>query len=102
MSTSTAFEWVAARLESHSGFTRIEARGTLRLLLKDAGLDAATVTRAELRVVLEKLLPRALRQRGVADAEARSAALAAELARAPITEGGAANPEDVFRRIGRR
>jgi hypothetical protein len=51
------FDRAAERLEHHTGFDRPEARGTLRIALKMAGLTAKSVTAAQLCVVFEKGCP---------------------------------------------
>ncbi len=65
---ATLFDLAAERLEHHTGFDRLEARGTLRLALKSAGLNAKSVTAGQLCVVLEKVMPGELEKRGVSDA----------------------------------
>ena len=62
------FDLAAERLEHHAGFDRLEARGTLRLALKAAGLNAKSVTAGQLCVVFEKVMPGELENRGVSDA----------------------------------
>jgi hypothetical protein len=44
MADSPCFDRVCAALESETSLDRIEARGTVRLALKGAGLDAASDT----------------------------------------------------------
>ncbi len=103
MAGSSVFEWACAELERLSGMSRLQARGTLRLVLGAAGLDVETVTGRQLRVVTTKLLAKELRARAVADPDAVGAALAAIPAE---VEAGAGllrpTPEDVFRRLGRK
>ncbi len=48
------FDIVAERLEHHTEFSRLEARGTLRIALKEAGLKAQTLTLPQLETVFEK------------------------------------------------
>lgn len=103
MSESRVFEWLSDELERRTPLSRIEARGTIRLALKDAGLDAATVTPAQLGVVVAKLLPEALMKRRVPDSselcDELLDALRAYASKLPtVTEDTA---YDVFRRIGR-
>ena len=42
MADARAFDWVCEEVEKKSSLSRLEARGTVRLALKKAGLDAAT------------------------------------------------------------
>lgn len=103
MSDSRVFEWLSEQLEQKTALSRIEARGTIRLVLKDAGLDAATVTPAHLGVVITRLLPDALTKRRVTDAGKLCDALLEDL-RAYASELPAVADDptyDVFRRIGR-
>ncbi len=67
MAGSSAFEWLCTALEESTTLERLEARGTVRIALKEAGLEPRTVTPGELRVVVQKIMPRELRNRGVAE-----------------------------------
>lgn len=62
---SPVFERAADELESLSRMSRLEARGTLRLALKEAGLIPKTVNAKSMLVVLERILPQLLTRRGV-------------------------------------
>lgn len=62
---SPVFERAADELEVLSRLSRLEARGTLRLALKDAGLVPKTVNAKAMLVVLERVLPQLLARRGV-------------------------------------
>src|SRR5690606_5066988 len=64
MAGSQAFEWLCEAIEAGTSLERLEARGTVRIALKQAGLEARSATAAELAVVVGKILPRELRQRG--------------------------------------
>lgn len=102
MSTSPAFEWTATRMEGLFGLSRLEARGTLRHLLKDAGLEPETVQPAHLEVALTRLLPKLLKSRGVPNSEPACASLARDLTEAKLEGGDSkAAPESVFKRLGR-
>ncbi len=65
---ATLFDRAATRLEHHTGFSQLEARGTLRIALKSAGLTVESVTARDLCVVFEKVMPGELEKRGVSDA----------------------------------
>ena len=104
MSAVTLFEFVAERLEQTTDFDRLEARGTVRLALKQAGLDPRTLSsEREMRVVIEKVLARELAARGVENAESTCQTLALALEdfarRTPSVVRGS-SPEAVFKRIG--
>lgn len=80
MAESDAFDWVSTELERHTTLSRLEARGTIRLLLKDLGLDPSSVSAQQMVVVVERLLAPALSKRRVPDAAPLCAELAAGLA----------------------
>ena len=75
MSAAPIFEWAAAELERLTQLDQLQARGTIRLVVKEAGLTVDALTLRRWRVVATKLLPRALTAGGVADPQAVSAAL---------------------------
>ena len=104
MGDATLFDAVADTLQARAAMDALAARGTLRIALKSAGLDAKAVSLAQLLVVIERVLPGELESRGVQDVREVCAALA-DVARAAASAGGgaaAASPEDVFRRIRER
>jgi hypothetical protein len=86
-------------LEQATSLDRLEARGTVRLTLRQAGLEARSVNSEQLAVVIERLLPAELRARGIDEPE-----LCAEFSRAlqSVEVASAAHeaPEEVFRRLG--
>jgi hypothetical protein len=98
MASSQTFEWVCAELESSSSLNELEARGTVRLALKKAGLEANRVSPEQMSVVTERILPGELRSRGLEDADGICGALASGLKH---LEAGAVqdSPEEVFRRL---
>jgi hypothetical protein len=101
---TTIFEFVTQDLEDRSDLDKLEARGTVRLALKASGLDAQSVTSAQMLVMIEKVLPGELQSRGVANADGVCDAMAIALKGVSIenTGRGATQPEDVFRRLGGR
>jgi len=99
MADSAAFELACEVLERDTRFDRLEARGTVRLALKAAGLDSRSVTAEQMAVVVANLLPRELESRGVENADQVCAALAAELATLEASDA-AETPEAVFARLG--
>jgi hypothetical protein len=64
------FSFVADHLEECTPLDRLESRGTLRIMLKDSGLDPKTVTSKQFCVILESVAPGELESRGVAEARA--------------------------------
>ena len=100
VAASRAFDQVCQALEGASSLSRLEARGTVRLALREAGLDANAVTPAEMAVVIERVLPLELESRGIASApsisEALRSAIDAEAPGPPAQD----RPETVFQRLG--
>ena len=99
MPEAEPFSRVCAELERLTEFSRIEARGTVRIALKKAGLAADSVTSEQLQVVIEKLLPDELETRGVPGIPALCESLQRGL------DGATSNsdhptPEEVFSRLG--
>jgi len=99
MADSKAFAVVCEQLEQSSTLDRLEARGTVRLALKQAGLEAGSVMPSQLAVVVEKILPGELGARGVENATAVCSQLASLLKAMP-DEAGGESPEAVFKRLG--
>ncbi len=99
---STLFDRAAERIAHHTGFESLAARGTLRLALKRAGVEARTLTLAQLRAVLERIMDSELERRGVREAKTICARVLADVNRSV----GAAESQvesqvdDVFRRLG--
>jgi hypothetical protein len=97
------FDVAAERLETHSDLDKLEARGTLRLALKSAGLDPGSLSVAQLEVVMDKVMPGELERRGVWKPESVCSAVVADV-KQQFGEADAtpdtASPESVFRRVG--
>jgi len=100
VSTSAAFDCVARRLTEWTSLDALAARGTVRIVLREAGLDAASVAPHQMVAVGRSLLPEALRARGVADSEAVSARICDDLATVKDDVAGRETPERVFARLG--
>lgn len=60
MTRMTAFEYVCQEVQRDTGMTDAVARGTVRLAVKEAGLDPDAVGSGQMVVVVEKLLPQEL------------------------------------------
>ena len=65
MPDSAAFEFACDQLEARTSLDRLAARGTVRIALKQAGLDARGITPAQMAVVVQKILPIELGSRGI-------------------------------------
>jgi len=96
------FDIAADKLEESSGMDRLEARGTLRLAVKQAGLDVQNLSVPQLRTVFEKLMPKELEARGVDDAAAACrAAMKGVLSTASAADPANSNsPDEIFKRLG--
>lgn len=99
MADSAAFELICTTLERRTELDRLQARGTVRLALREAGLDARAATVEQMRVVVDRVLPRELEARGVADADGLCADLVVGLDDV-VDEAPAETPETVFQRLG--
>lgn len=94
------FERVCESLEERTDLSRLEARGTIRLTLKEAGLDPARVTPHQMGVAISEILPAELRSRGVDDADAVCEALGivAKTVEGDATVDAADRIDGLFRR----
>jgi hypothetical protein len=97
------FDWMASALEARTTLSRIEARGTVRHILRDAGLTPEHVTRGQLLIVLAALAPRHLRAAAIPDPEGVCERIRVDLRSAVIDESSTAEaPDEIFDRLGRR
>ncbi len=98
----TLFDFIAERLEHHTSLDRPEARGTLRIALKIAGLTAKSVTAGALCVVFEKVMPDELEKRDVSGAAVACSAVIDDLVNSPALPEMASSTDldDVFARLG--
>ena len=99
MADSTPFEFACSELERTTSLDRLEARGTVRLALKETGLEARSVTPGQMATVMTRVLPKELADRGIEESEATCAAIAAAISDLPDEEA-ADTPEAVFQRLG--
>ena len=99
MAESEVFDFVCEQLETQTLLDRLEARGTVRITLKQAGLEARSVSVQQMTVAVEKVLPAELESRGVEEGARVCSSIASGLASleiAPSTD----TPEAVFERLG--
>ena len=96
------FDLAAEKLEGSTEMDRLAVRGTLRIALKEAGLNAHKLTVPQLRAVFERLMPKELDARGVSDPAAACKTTMDEIARSAdaIDSASSASPDDVFKRLG--
>jgi hypothetical protein len=99
MADSAAFDFVCAELERETSLDRLEARGTVRLALKEAGLEARSVNPDQIGVVVDKLLPSELEARGIEGAAALCARIKTGLANVAAGDQ-VETPDAVFQRLG--
>jgi hypothetical protein len=99
MAESVVFDFACELLERETSLDRLEARGTVRIALKQAGLEARGVSRQQMTVVAQKLLPGELSGRGIADADRVCSELTAGLERL-VDEPAQETAADVFQRLG--
>jgi len=100
MTTSTAFEWLCEELEEQTSLDRLQARGTVRIALKQAGLEAGSATAEQIAVVVTRVLPGELAGRGVEDVEAVCRQAATQLEGMSDGSSSRDTPEAVFARLG--
>jgi hypothetical protein len=100
MSQSPVFEWVATRLQAATKWSALEARGTVRLALKDMGIDPRFVSKREMLAVVRTTLSRALESRRFNGAKQLCDFFEMELAYAAF-DSEVESPEAVFQRFGR-
>ena len=102
MACTPAFEWVSQELERITSLERLEARGTLRMVLKKVGLDASSVTAEQMKVILRELLSEDLQSRGVEDGDDACDHLLRGMIASNLSdnEPSAKSPEEIFERMG--
>lgn len=95
------FDLTAGELEARTTLDALAARGTLRLALKGAGLDAKRIAPEEMAVAVERVLPHELEGRGVEDASGvcRGIAAAVRSKADGFASGEGDSPEQIFRRM---
>ena len=98
---ATLFDLAAERLEHHSSLNRLAARGTLRIALKESGLDPKSLILQQLVVVFEKMMPKELKLHGVDDAASVCSAVIDDLANSPAATDTppARDVDEIFRRL---
>ena len=101
MAEESTFDFLCGELERESSLDRLEARGTVRIAIKKAGLDPLAATPRELAVVAEKVLPDELAARGIDDPHALCVALAKCVSTHDAGETRE-TPEAIFARLGSR
>ena len=94
------FSFVADHLEQCTPLDRLEARGTLRIVLKESGLEPKTVAQKQFCVILDDVAPKELESRGVAEAQAICTALIEKIQAEPADRWEATRDVDeIFDRL---
>ena len=101
MKSSSLFDLIAAKLEESTSFNRLEARGTLRIMLKESGLDIKTLQSDQMKVTVDRVLPQHLRDRGIDDPERVCRLLLSTIPR-DSDRDRVESPEAIFERLGSR
>jgi len=102
MADSPIFTAACSRLEEATSFNTLESRGTVRIALKSAGLEAGSVTSEQMTVVLERVMPKELSARGVEDPEGVCASIRSALDHVSTSESSTETPDAIFARLGSR
>jgi hypothetical protein len=98
------FDCAAEKLESLTDLDRLEARGTLRIALKEAGLDTKTLSLTQLEAVFDRMMPQQLALRAVDDTEAICSAVIKDVRMSGIASdsSAASSADEIFSRLGGR
>ncbi len=99
--SASVFDHVADQIIKHTSLAKLEARGTLRIAVREAGLDARSITAGEMAVVLQRVMPKEFDARGIEDASGICEQIVASLADGDFEEASGESPEAVFARLGR-
>jgi len=98
----STFDFLCSELERASSLDRLEARGTVRIAVKQAGLDPNNASPQVLAVVVEKVLPAELATRGIENADSLCSALAKQVGAREADDQSRETPEAIFARLGSR
>ncbi len=103
MAESAVFEFVSQQLERLSDMSQVQARGTVRLMLKEAGLNTASVSIDQMKVVVDKLMFDFLTKRKIDSKKAENVCttimrllISADIA---IPEAQSNELEEIFKRL---
>jgi hypothetical protein len=101
VSDASVFSFVCEQIERATSLSQLEARGTVRLALKAAGIDAKRVSADEMKVVLAKVMPHELDSRGCENGERLCKEIVERMAgRSFAAADTDDSPESVFARLG--
>ena len=92
---SDVFDKTCELLEKYTSFTRLQSRGTIRLLLKEANLVPETVEKDEMLEALKSKLLAELEKRGISEGAEVTAQLVAAVEKTKFAD----TAYDVFKKI---
>ncbi len=102
MSTTPVFDWASSALEDVTQLNALETRGTIRIALKRAGLEAASVTVGEMAILLNRILPPELEARAIENAAELCKTIADRLSHQSFEGASRESAETIFARLGSR
>ncbi len=106
MSDIPLFDLVAQEIENRCQLTTIQVRGTLRIAIKDAGLDPKLITTRQMTVILNKVLGQHLIRRGIEAEQSKQicATIVSTITEADLPDptGIERLPESLFERLNQR
>jgi hypothetical protein len=102
MSASPVFEWLCGELSKRTSIEMLQARGLVRFVLQRAGVEPRTLSKVEALVVVERLLPRELDTRRVANGATVCNEIVLVLKSTTFTDAGPESAESAFARLGRK
>lgn len=102
MSAPSLFDWFADRIVLRTSLSRVEARGMLRVVLRECGLPVETLAPAQLRPVVQRMLGPALQRVKVAYTDAVCESLLKDLEESPAPSSAGEDAAAVFGRMGGR
>jgi hypothetical protein len=97
---SDSFTIVADRLCELSDLDRLEARGTIRLAFKRAGVNVSSFGLDDLAAVFAKIMPDELAARGCTNAQAICEAIMASLDGSAVPATAEGSRDEIMRRLG--
>jgi hypothetical protein len=102
MADSAVFDFVAEELERTTNLDRMEARGTLRVLLRQAVFDAKTLNVRQMQMVIDRLLAAHLCRCGVENPESVCEGLTRNLQAKGFGPSLSESPDEIFGRMLQR
>jgi hypothetical protein len=99
MSDSPIFELLCEQVESAARLSRLESRGTVRLMLKEVGLDPKHLGKGAAMVTVDRFLEKALRVRRVANPDQVKDLILQALRESKLADSDGEDPEAIFGRI---